>query len=87
MLFGIPAQLSKARVRPSRGPRPALKPAATSALGEPLHCNSATPHFSAGARLDDLVQELLRASRANRANVFRGVQLDVTPLHGCAVAP
>jgi len=31
MLFGIPARPGKARVRPKRGPRPALKPAATPA--------------------------------------------------------
>jgi hypothetical protein len=31
MLFGIPARPSKATLRPSRDPRPALKPAATPA--------------------------------------------------------
>jgi hypothetical protein len=51
-----------------------------------------------GARLDDLPLDLVCANDANRANdagcakcakcadVFRGVQLGVTPLNGCAVA-
>jgi hypothetical protein len=51
--------------------------------------NRFAPHSSAGARLDDLPLELVRANDANDANrascakcanVFRGVQLGVT--HG-----
>jgi hypothetical protein len=54
-------------------------------------CNSATPDFYAGARLDDLPLNLVRANDANdandanRANGFRGVQVGVTRLRGCTV--